>query len=234
MEERGRLEERRGWGERGSWEDPSQLPVVEVSRRGLSTDSQQCEDRDTEFADACLLHRSRLLRFVETRSRGKLCDEPEDLVQEVFVRALSSSTRYTETGKLSGWLLGIAERLVSERLRFTFRERARRRAFGDDVDPVDEPEFGDREDARVTIHQALASLRGRERQVVELYYLRGCAMRQVASRMDVSLAAAKSLLHRARVHLRSHTRSRLGADHLEQSARVSVGRKPGRSGSEVR
>lgn len=140
-------------------------------------------------------HHLRIYRFA-LRSSG----DPtlaEDIVQEVFVRALGSIESYSEQGSEIAWLLRIARNLLIDRA----RKRGRRpevveigdpAARGTTIDPL----------LRVSLDQALAGLGEEDRQAFLLGQIGGLSYREIAEITGTTEAAVRSRIFRSRSRLR--------------------------------
>lgn len=122
----------------------------------------------------------------------------EDLLSEVFIGALSSSSRVVahDSGSALPWLYGIALNV----LRRHFRERqptpGLTRDSGMDWDAVDE-----RVDAwanRGRLRAALAVLSDSDRELLLLVGWEGLSQTEAATALGISQGAARVRLHRAR------------------------------------
>ena len=140
---------------------------------------------------------------------GALIHDPDaarDLVQEVFVSAYFSLSRY-EIGKDFGiWVRSIARNLVRKELRRRSRETRRMDFYRsqlsrrlDDGDEADETR-----DARLTAahRQCREKLPDHSKEVLDLHYGQSLKLEQVASTLGRSLEAVKQLLYRVRLLLR--------------------------------
>ncbi|HEX3512891.1 MAG TPA: sigma-70 family RNA polymerase sigma factor [Trebonia sp.] len=123
----------------------------------------------------------------------------EDLLSEVFIAALSSSSRVVahDSGSALPWLYGIALNV----LRRHFRERQPgqgvARDLGMDWDAVD-----DRLDAwaeRGRLRAALGGLSESDRELLLLVAWEGLTHAEAAAALGISPVAARSRLHRARM-----------------------------------
>lgn len=136
--------------------------------------------------------------------------EAEDLTSAVFLHAWRRrSDIVLDRDSALPWLLGIAERLLSNARRRLRRAEALWRRLVSHDEPVSD--HADRVAGQVDderrmsrIHRALARLPRHEREVVELCMWSGLDQQAVAAALGVAVGTVKSRLHRAR--------SRLGAD----------------------
>lgn len=141
----------------------------------------------------------------------------DDLVQETWVRALERPPRTAE--RLGGWLAAVARSLAWKRHRTDERREARERARAETVvgggSPGSAGSFGEPADEAAERRQALRLLTGAVLALEEPYqtaillrFFEGLPPREVAQRLDVPLATAKSRIARGVERLRS----RVGAE----------------------
>src|SRR5580704_5940867 len=140
----------------------------------------------------------------------------EDVAQEVFLRIHQARRGYEPTARFSTWLFRIANNLALNRL----RDDGRRKEFvmnGDDSSP-----FGPRPAERMVadksglmptrqfdkaemqsiVKSALETLNEHQRMAVLLHKYEEMSYSEIAAALDMSTAAVKSLLSRARDNLR--------------------------------
>ncbi|MCC7001863.1 MAG: sigma-70 family RNA polymerase sigma factor [Gemmatimonadaceae bacterium] len=135
----------------------------------------------------------------------RLLDEDEaaaDAVQDCWLRVLRSLPRLRDPARLRPWLFGIARRTAMDRLRAEYRAPVEA-----DIDPetlMADPQDDLREDQLAAMHAQLQRLPLVEREVLELFYLRGLSLAQLVDVLAVPLGTVKSRLFRARGMLRAH------------------------------
>jgi len=138
---------------------------------------------------------------------GRNHEVAQDIVQETFVAALKSATKFRNQSKVYTWLCSIANNKVSD-----FYRRQKRQAkyqtmealeadqIGDETLAADFAETGERQaDAR----QALSSLPLHYRQVLILKYVEEMPVLQISKIMGRSPKSIEGLLTRARKELRA-------------------------------
>ena len=133
-------------------------------------------------------------------------DQIEDLVQEVFLSAWESLTRYRGDGSLQAWVMGIARHKVED----YYRQRLRAPAPLDDRDqdsplPVVAPEihrFLEQDQLRKKTRQVLASLPEQYRVALIWRYWEKSSAREMASMSGKTEKAIERLLARARAEFR--------------------------------
>jgi RNA polymerase sigma-70 factor (ECF subfamily) len=140
----------------------------------------------------------------------------EDVAQEVFLRIHQARRGYQPTARFSTWLFRIANNLALNRL----RDDGRRKEFvmnGDDSSPfgprpaeqllADESgtiptrQF-DKSEMQSIVQSALETLNEHQRMAVLLHKYEDLSYSEIAEALEMSPAAVKSLLSRARDNLR--------------------------------
>ncbi len=149
----------------------------------------------TEFA-------ARLRAFVARRAPAGI--EPDDVVQEVFVRVIRHLPSLRNTERIEAWLFQIARNT----LRDAMRTRQRRDARTDSLD-ADIPIDADDEDVRAAeaelapcLVPMIARLAEPYRQAIELTSTHGLSQIEAAKRAGVSNSGMKSRVQRAREQLK--------------------------------
>jgi RNA polymerase sigma-70 factor (ECF subfamily) len=166
------------------------------------------------FEKLMLRYQDRLVAVLEhlVGKRG----QAEDLAQEVFLRVYRARSTYQPGSKFSTWLFTIANNVASNSL----RSRSRRREV--QVTPA-EGESGqrptidelalaasglmparqlDKAELCEVVKAAVATLGERQRLAVLLNKFEGMSYEDIATAMDMTPQAIKSLLSRARENLR--------------------------------
>jgi RNA polymerase sigma factor (sigma-70 family) len=133
--------------------------------------------------------------------------DAEDLTTEVFLAAYGPLRVSASRGEVRAYLAATARTVLAGHWR---------RRLGVEVTQIDEEmavhELDDPPSASVAparVRTVLAALPERHRRVLELRFLEGRSVRETAREMDISVANAKVLQHRA---LRMAARSDLGGD----------------------
>lgn len=131
----------------------------------------------------------------------------DDVIQEVLLTVHRVRHTYDPAFPFLPWLMAIAQARTVDTLRR--RGRSLQRETDDEnafaVPVPDNTEHQDREEELALI---LAQLPSRQRQIVEHIHLQEMSLAEAAARHNLSIAAVKSLLHRALTNLR-----RMGANH---------------------
>lgn len=139
-----------------------------------------------------------------------------DLVQDVFVSAISGIDALREPRALAMWLTRIALFTAGGRI----RSRVRARQFAREmelVSPAHTPEYAGTDVARAT-YSALDRLSTDERFAFVLRFLEGMTLTEIAQAMDVSVPTVKRRLERAKERFARRAASEpVLAEHLTQA-----------------
>ena len=168
--------------------------------------------------------RPRLQRLAHVRNVP--ADSVEDVVQETLLEAWTHLDRLTAPEGFHLWLDEICRNICRRHARKHLRQHQPSVSLQEDDDEahlsllnsIPDPEILDpvealsRQDVAVLLDQALGSLSGSAREMVELCYLMELPQREVAARLDLSLSALEARLHRARQHLRQVLNGPLRSD----------------------
>ena len=141
-------------------------------------------------------HALAVFRYLARRAGPPAAD---DLLSEVFIAALSTSTRVVahDSGSALPWLYGIALNVLRRHFRRRPAAQGAARDPGMDWDAVD-----DRIDAwaeRERLRAALAGLPESDRELLLLVAWEGLTHGEAAAALGISQVAARSRLHRARM-----------------------------------
>ena len=148
-------------------------------------------DKDA-FGQLYRLHRPQILRM----ARFHLGADADDVVSEVFLRAWTSLPRYRETGRpFVAWLYGIARHVVLDEVGRRTRTRPSDRL------PEEATEW--REDDRLALASAVATLPDEQRQVIEMKFFMGMRNPEVASILGITPGAVNARQWRAFTTLRT-------------------------------
>jgi RNA polymerase sigma-70 factor (ECF subfamily) len=159
-------------------------------------------------------YQARLVRFFENLIGRR--ETAEDLAQDVFVRVYRSREDYLPGAKFATWLFTIANNVASN----AKRDRARRPEVtlaGSESGPLGARPLDrlvqasssemptrqiDKAEIREVVRMALDELSERQRLAVLLNKFEGMSYADIATAMELSPQAVKSLLSRAREKLR--------------------------------
>lgn len=148
-------------------------------------------------------HKAALFRFAGAILRDDAL--AEDVLQEAFLSAIRGAAGFRGEGSARGWLFTIARRAA-------LRLRPRESPLGEEEDleslgadagwgaPDPEQLLAD-EQSRAAVNRALATLDAEDREILVLRDAEGLSGPEAAEVLQISLAAMKSRLHRARLRL---------------------------------
>jgi RNA polymerase sigma-70 factor (ECF subfamily) len=172
------------------------------------------DDSAAAFEELVLRYENRLVA-VMTHLVGSR-DQAQDLAQEVFLRVYRARKSYVPSAKFSTWLFTIANNVAANALRTLARRHEVKldtRASGPmGANPMDvivqasSSQMPSRQlaktEMRDIVRLALESLSERQRMVVLLSKFEDMCYADIAEVMEMTPKAVKSLIARARTHLR--------------------------------
>lgn len=145
----------------------------------------------------------RLRAFVARRVPPGI--EPDDVVQEVFVRVMRHLPSLRKADRLEAWLFQIARNTLHDAMRARQRRDSRTDAL--DTDLPDESRAEDVREAEAELAPCLtpmvARLSEHYRQAIELTTVEGLTQTEAAKRAGVSVSGMKSRVQRARDQLKT-------------------------------
>lgn len=134
-------------------------------------------------------------------------EEAEDAAQEAFVRAYSNIDKYDPSRKFSTWLFSIANHHCIDRLRkrrVTWVSIDDNPVLGNLVGDSPQPEHHAIDvEERDNVQQLIEQLDPSYRMPLVLRYWEDCSYEEIAEIMEISVAAVKSRLFRARQQVAS-------------------------------
>lgn len=172
-----------------------------------------------------LMRREQASIFQYVRTFGLSTADAEDALQETFLAAWRGARGFRGDGTARNWLVSIARNVV----RHQRRRRVGAPSEFSDLDAIPESESLESlalsagwgaddgtpmfrgEDARELLDAALAMLSPEERETLLLRDGEGFTGEEAARTLGIGLAAMKSRLHRARLHLAAVLKERLDA-----------------------
>lgn len=179
-------------------------------------------DRDA-FAILVDRHREGATRFALRILRGRA--DAEDVVQEAWLHAFLDLAELRDRDRFVAWLLGIVVNLAKSRWRLR-REvpvedwsggRAIRGFVWMDAEPTPDARHEARE-LHDVVWKALAELPSEQQETVQLHYVDGLRVWEIAALVGVRAGTVKARLHRARGRLRRVLAAELGVP-LESGGR---------------
>jgi RNA polymerase sigma-70 factor (ECF subfamily) len=193
-----------------------------MNTNSVIVDREQCSDQSlvsaamagdvTAFTALCRLHSPRLLRTVRQITRNH--EDAEDALQDAFMRAFVHLKSFNGRAQFATWLTRIA---LNSAL-MILRKRKHYPAVSIDSDREDEDRFasweiadrGDDPERRLLksettewVRKAIAELDPTPRVAMEFWNCEEVSAREGARKLNISKAAFKSRLSRAKAELRS-------------------------------
>lgn len=188
----------------------------------------QCGDRDA-FQELIGRSRHACLRMATSILRNR--DDAEDEVQNAFWKAYNHLGLFGGQSTFSTWVI----RIVINHCLMRYR-RARRVQFlsydsiSSDGDwyVTHEPTSGECPEDGVGDSEVRDALRGELRRLpillrvpVEMYFIHGCTLEEVADNLGISVAATKSRLHRGQGYLKERMLRHCGRRGLGTLTRIN-------------
>jgi RNA polymerase sigma-70 factor (ECF subfamily) len=157
-------------------------------------------------------HEPALRAFLRRRLQDP--DETEDLLQDLFVKALDRKDQFCEVANARAWLFAVARNALVDRLRL----RKDQVELPEDLaaphtEPVPVDTLAD------CLPRALAELSPEDREALTLCDLDGLTQEAYARLKGLTLPGAKSRVQRARKRLREHLATACQV-RLDESGRV--------------
>lgn len=172
------------------------------------------DDNAAAFDELMLRYQNRLVTVLEHLVGRR--DQAEDLAQEVFLRVYRARKRYVAGAKFSTWLYTIANHAAANAL----RSRSRRPEVNLTTKPTESGSTSvldkmalaasgamptrqlDKAELQDIVRAALQGLSERQRLAVLLNKFEDMSYADIATTMEMSPQAVKSLLSRARLNLK--------------------------------
>jgi RNA polymerase sigma-70 factor, ECF subfamily len=152
-------------------------------------------ENDEEMARAVFAEHGRAMQLYASRLLGDRA-LAEDIVQEALIRIWRHPEVLTNgQGSVRGWLLTTVRNIVVSRIRA--RDARPREIAESPAHPATQDDHSDAVVASVTVHAALDALSEDHRTVIELVYLRGRDLDEVADVLGVPKGTVKSRSHYA-------------------------------------
>ena len=148
--------------------------------------------------DAWERHEGELFRFLRHRTHSD--GEAQDVLQDVFLRALRQKNGLCGIDNPRAWLYTTARNLLIDRLRMT-REQV---PLPEDLAAELATELAPVDGLSQCLPRVLSELSPQDREAITLCDIEGMTQQDYAIRIGLSLPAAKSRVQRARVRLKAH------------------------------
>lgn len=146
-------------------------------------------------------------------------EDAEDVLVEALLKAYRNLSQLRDSAAFRSWLAQIGRRvcwqLKQREALLPIMQLSAMEAEGRELQSADEPPDVQtaRRQMKQLLREAIASLPDAERIVYELRDLEEVSGEETAVRLEITLAAMKSRLHRAREGVRRYMDAALGASH---------------------
>jgi RNA polymerase sigma factor (sigma-70 family) len=147
-------------------------------------------------------HETGLLRYLR-RAVGH-AETARDLTQDVFVRIAGAGALPATEGERRAWIFRIARNLAIDH----HRRHEIRLA---DAGPPPDAGHPAVQDTSAAINEALSALEPLDRDVFLMREVAGLSYAEIAAACDLTVAAVRSRIHRARLELRDRLRGPIAA-----------------------
>ena len=153
-------------------------------------------------------------------------NEAQELVQEVFIHAMTKLSQLRDAHCFAGWLRQIAERMAINRLTRRGPIRGAEPAVLDNVQargasPLDELV---RLEQKAQIWAGLDRLKPVDRATLVAFYINGRSLKQMSREFETPIGTIKRRLHVARNRLRRHLNADGDRHRVGQSGRSTASR----------
>lgn len=187
------------------WAEPGAARVSDAERVEASELVRRAQNGD-RFAirELYLAHHESIYRFIWSRVHDPAL--ADDLTGEVFLRMVTHLPRYQDRAlPFRAWLYQIARHLlIDDHRRNEHRESVPLERVTQRLIERETPEaITERTMTFARVQQALAGLAPDQREVVEMRFLAGLSLHEVALAVGKTIAAVKSLQHRGLTALRA-------------------------------
>ena len=143
-------------------------------------------------------HKAELRGFLAHRIGDAV--DADDLLQEVFLKALLLGNAFCDLEAPRAWLFHVARNLLIDRLRLR-REQV---PLPEDLQADPEPSLAAVDALSHCLPRVLSELSAEDREAISLCDLQGMTQQDFARRLGLTLPAAKSRVQRARRRLQAH------------------------------
>ncbi|MFN2334936.1 MAG: RNA polymerase sigma factor [Wenzhouxiangellaceae bacterium] len=164
------------------------------------------QDGSGRALDALVRHHHRkLLRFAYSLCRDTAL--AQDAVQDAWIKVVGRLRSLDDPRAFRGWIYHAVRWRVLDLLKRSHRDD---RSL-EDVDAESQSVVGDlARDRRIDLDAAIAGLAKGDRETLQLFYVSGLSVPEIAVVLDIPAGTVKSRLHRARNQLRQYFE---GEDH---------------------
>jgi RNA polymerase sigma-70 factor (ECF subfamily) len=132
------------------------------------------------------------------RHRSGLVEESDDMLQEVFIKALRQDAQFCVIENPRAWLFQVARNILADR----FRDAHVHAPLPDDIPDIQPDEAPPVDSLSQCLPRVLSELSAEDRMAITFCDIEGNSQQALAEHLGVSLPGAKSRIQRARQRLR--------------------------------
>jgi RNA polymerase sigma-70 factor, ECF subfamily len=154
---------------------------------------------DEEFAQLYTDHKTKVMALIRSVLRYRQDLDADDICQEVFLKAYTGIKNFKGDASFKTWIRRIALNTCLGALRKGYRDTS--------LDGMDFPMTDANlrsSDARKDLEVLLSTLSPRRREAIELHHIQGLTPDELAIRLGVSKAAAKSVIWMGKQKMKEH------------------------------
>jgi RNA polymerase sigma-70 factor, ECF subfamily len=155
----------------------------------------RCQAGDADALADLIAVMERPLLYYATSVTGNQ-DTALDVLQDVWIKVLRGIRKLKDPGSLKPWLYAITHGVAVDRVRRNYKRDKAEQTQIDDSLNAEEPSF-DNDDA-AAIHDALARLGVKHREVLVLHFLQDLSILEIADVVGCSEGTIKSRIHYAK------------------------------------
>jgi RNA polymerase sigma-70 factor, ECF subfamily len=139
-------------------------------------------------------------------ARVRNCTEAQELVQEVFIHAMTKLEQLRDARCFPGWLRQITERMAINRLSRRGRILPAESGFLEALPSAGTTPLDDmvRGEQRAQLWQGLDRLKPVDRATLVAFYIQGHSLKEMSREFETPVGTIKRRLHVARNRLRKH------------------------------
>jgi RNA polymerase sigma-70 factor (ECF subfamily) len=172
---------------------------------------RELREQIDDFDQIVARHQAEVARLAYRLLGWRDREAVDDVVQEVFLVALTRLKNFRGDSSLATWLMGITvNQCRAHRRRSTLRLTWLRQRWTGTSATEQPPAANDGDETSRQVRDAVAALPSRDREVIVLFYLEDFSVAQIAQLLGLKNNAVEVRLHRARQRLRTKLAGLLG------------------------
>lgn len=141
-----------------------------------------------------LEHANMVYRLAYARTKSK--HDADDILQEVFIRLMTSNTRFSDKEHMKAWFIRVTINCSNTYLKSSWRRRTVA------MEEVRDDKFVIYPEEKSDLYYAVLDLTIKQRTVIHLFYNEDYSTKEIAEILEMKEGSVRSLLSRARRTLR--------------------------------